>query len=103
MGVKLKCHCGSVYTAREADIKRGWGKTCSKSCASLKRIYTLPNATTPDGGKVNFGKEYKRPNDKRYGERARVRDEIAKREGYYPFDSVDEIYAAICPDPFEGR
>lgn len=24
--------------AREADLKRGWGKSCSKSCAAKKRI-----------------------------------------------------------------
>jgi hypothetical protein len=26
------CRCGAVFEARAADVKRGWGKFCSKSC-----------------------------------------------------------------------
>lgn len=33
------CHCGQEYKAREADLKRGWGKSCSKRCASIRRMY----------------------------------------------------------------
>lgn len=58
--MKLKCHCGKVYDARPADIKRGWAKTCSKRCAAIKRAYERPNATTLDGDKVNYGKRPKR-------------------------------------------
>ena len=30
---KVKCkQCKSEFTARTADVKRGWGKFCSKSC-----------------------------------------------------------------------
>lgn len=32
----MKCKCGKDYLARTADIKRGWGRSCSKSCAKLK-------------------------------------------------------------------
>lgn len=28
------CACGKHFQAREADVKRGWGKSCSKSCAA---------------------------------------------------------------------
>lgn len=31
----VKCHyrkCGKEFEARTADVKRGWGKFCSKSC-----------------------------------------------------------------------
>jgi hypothetical protein len=35
--IKMTCKCGTVYEAREADVKRGWGKSCSKSCAAKKR------------------------------------------------------------------
>jgi len=42
---KMKCHCGTVYEARKADLKRGWAKSCSKSCASVKREYGRPDAT----------------------------------------------------------
>jgi len=33
----LTCKCGTVYFARAADIRRGWGKSCSKRCAAIKR------------------------------------------------------------------
>lgn len=29
-----KCGCGSAFQAREADVKRGWGRFSSKSCAA---------------------------------------------------------------------
>lgn len=29
--------CENIYTAKTADINRGWGLTCSKSCAAKKR------------------------------------------------------------------
>ena len=31
-----KC-CGKEFTAREADVKRGWAKFCSKSCKAKKQ------------------------------------------------------------------
>lgn len=35
--VTQKCHCGTLFLAREADVKRGWAKSCSKSCAAVAR------------------------------------------------------------------
>lgn len=35
--IQQTCKCGVKYFAREADIKRGWGKSCSKRCAAVKR------------------------------------------------------------------
>ena len=35
--IRMKCKCGMVYEARKADIDRGWGRSCSKSCAAVKR------------------------------------------------------------------
>lgn len=33
--VDHKCiNCGTTHKVRPADLKRGWGKTCSKSCAA---------------------------------------------------------------------
>ncbi len=29
--------CKSPFTARAADVKRGWGKFCSKSCKAIKQ------------------------------------------------------------------
>ena len=42
--VTMRCHCGEVYLARDADIARGWGKSCSKSCAATRRDYGRPAA-----------------------------------------------------------
>lgn len=33
---QVTCGCGTVFTARVADRKRGWAKSCSKSCAATK-------------------------------------------------------------------
>lgn len=36
--VKMTCHCGKHYEARESDLKRGWGLSCSKSCAAYRKL-----------------------------------------------------------------
>ena len=43
--VKMKCHCGNEYNAREADLKRGWALSCSKSCAATRRDFGRSKAT----------------------------------------------------------
>lgn len=50
--IEMKCWCGNHYTARDADIKRGWGLSCSKSCAAIRRDYGKPKATRVDGVKI---------------------------------------------------
>jgi hypothetical protein len=40
----MKCHCGKIYAARTADIKRGYGFSCSKSCAAYRRIHKMSKA-----------------------------------------------------------
>lgn len=35
----MLCHCGNEYKAKTADLKRGWGLSCSKSCAAIRRKY----------------------------------------------------------------
>ena len=35
--VERTCACGTKFFAKTADVKRGWGKSCSKSCAAIKR------------------------------------------------------------------
>lgn len=39
--------CGSVYMVKSADLQRGWGKYCSKSCASKKRQQDRNNNGKP--------------------------------------------------------
>lgn len=43
--VRMKCFCGQEYDARQADLNRGWGLTCSKSCAAIRRDFGRPKAT----------------------------------------------------------
>lgn len=45
-GIKTQmiCHCGTEYSARNADLKRGWAKSCSKRCASIRREFGRPAA-----------------------------------------------------------
>ncbi|CAJ5553479.1 Uncharacterised protein [Burkholderia pseudomallei] len=36
--VDRKCEsCGKSFRARAADVKRGWGRFCSKSCKAIRQ------------------------------------------------------------------
>ena len=43
--VEMICHCGRHYEARQADLNRGYGLSCSKSCSGKRRELRLPAAT----------------------------------------------------------
>lgn len=47
--VKMKCHCGTQYETREADLKRGYGLSCSKSCAASRRKHGKTAAQRVNG------------------------------------------------------
>ena len=49
--VELICHCGNKYLPRLADLKRGWGKSCSKRCASIKRDFGRRDPICTETGK----------------------------------------------------
>lgn len=34
---ECRCKCGAMFTAKVADRKRGWARSCSKSCAAKRR------------------------------------------------------------------
>ena len=34
--IEVRCRCGTKFLAKMSDIKRGWGKSCSKSCAAKR-------------------------------------------------------------------
>lgn len=40
--VTMQCHCSGLYLAREADLNRGWGLSCSKHCAAVRRDFNKP-------------------------------------------------------------
>lgn len=44
------CYCGKEYEAREADLKRGWGLTCCKRHAAIRREYNKPAARRKNNG-----------------------------------------------------
>jgi hypothetical protein len=91
--VEMICHCGEHYFAREADLKRGWGYSCDKSCSAKRRDFSLPKAVRVDGlitkKTVKKPSGY-RPNDRRYDEeraereRQRIHNEasVANEEGW---------------------
>lgn len=33
--VEVTCKCGCKFLARVVDVKRGWGRFCSKSCKAI--------------------------------------------------------------------
>jgi len=75
--VEMQCHCGEIYSARSADLKRGWGYSCDKSCAAKRRDFGLPKAKRIDGLKtkqVNKKPSGYRPND------VRIHDPEIERE-----------------------
>lgn len=37
--VSMVCFCGATYEPRISDLKRGWGLTCSKRCAAIRREF----------------------------------------------------------------
>lgn len=42
--VWMICPCGKEYQARVADLKRGYGFSCNKSCAAVRREFGRPAA-----------------------------------------------------------
>ena len=62
MNIERECNndnCRIKYMARTADLKRGWGKSCSKRCAAIVRKYG--NRPVAEASK----KYRDRPNDNR--------------------------------------
>ena len=57
--IERTCKCGQKFMAKEADVKRGWAKSCSKSCAAsatnkktgnFKRYWQRREDNERDGG-----------------------------------------------------
>lgn len=42
--VTMICHCKAEYEARQADLNRGNGLSCSKRCAAIRREFKRPPA-----------------------------------------------------------
>ncbi len=48
------CGCGAKFMARTADVDRGWGKSCSKSCAATRTNKKTGNYQRYMGKKNNY-------------------------------------------------
>lgn len=81
MKIKRKCdYCGKLYTADTRNLKRGWGKCCSKSCAAHKREKRKPGYD-PERVKIN---NIRRENWVENG-----KDHWARQRGYPDFETYE--------------
>ena len=75
---RMICACGVEYSARKADLQRGWGLSHDKSCAAKRRKFGWPKAKTAPGEKGVKKNKPKpstaRPNDNRTYGRTDVHD-----------------------------
>ena len=39
--IVMVCHCGKHYTQYMSNLTRGWGLSCSKKCAAIRRVHLL--------------------------------------------------------------
>jgi len=68
--VKKSCqHCGKEIEVRQADVDRGWGRHCSKSCAALGRSSRC-RKLSKRSKQVAVAKEAKRETEKTHVVRA---------------------------------
>lgn len=68
--IEMICHCGEEYESKEADLRRGWGYSCGKSCAAIRRDFGRPKAKRKDGIKtkqVKRSPSTDRSNSSEYG------------------------------------
>jgi hypothetical protein len=64
----VTCPCGNTFEAKTADIRRGWGKFCSKSCKAKEQeqrtgqhLTMRVNKVRPNkSGSASFWLEYDR-------------------------------------------
>jgi hypothetical protein len=57
--VTMVCRCGTEYDARLADLNRGWGRSCSKSCAASRRDFGGKAAKRKDGIPLTMAQPFK--------------------------------------------
>jgi len=47
--------CGGLFQPRVADLNRGWGRYCSKSCKAAKQAANLEPVLVTAGDEFDFG------------------------------------------------
>ncbi len=52
--IKRQCdNCGQEYRVKQADLNRGWGLTCSRTCSAQKREKSKPTYIKVDKAKTS--------------------------------------------------
>jgi hypothetical protein len=59
MMIRMVCRCGTPYQARKADLDRGWGRSCGKSCAAKRRDFGGNAAKREDGVALTMKQSFK--------------------------------------------
>lgn len=59
--VVMICHCGKPYTEYMSNLQRGWGLSCSKSCAAQRRDHLL-DPGHPKDTTINISVTKQKPN-----------------------------------------
>jgi hypothetical protein len=57
--IDMICRCGTEYPARLADLNRGWGRSCDKSCAAKRRDFGGQAAKRKDGIPLTMTQSFK--------------------------------------------
>lgn len=87
--VKRKCEfCGRVFMADTRNIKRGWGRCCSKSCAASLRERNKPGYNPERVSKNNIRRENWTPNSKP----ARTKGLSTEEQIMEDMNAADDLY-----------
>ncbi len=82
-------YCGKEYHADNRNLKRGWGLTCSKSCAAKKREMSKPNYNPERVKRNNERRANWNKNRSRTSEGYVVKNGTAYDEFGYPVYDID--------------
>ena len=84
MKIERKCdNCGKTYNAETRDLKRGWGKCCSKKCAASLREKSKSNYNPERVKYNNIRRELWVENGK---------DIWARKHGFPNFEAYENDY-----------
>lgn len=86
--MKRSCdYCNKEYSARKADIDRGWGLCCSKSCAASKREEAKPGYNKATVAMNNIRREVWNSPDNPRSENFREMSDDDYNETVHPFST----------------
>lgn len=89
--VNMICRCGMPYAARQADLNRGWGLSCDKACAAMRRDFGGKPAKRADGLPI---KHPKKKGAKRYTPDSRLVEADKERMHQAALDADEQGWDA---------